>query len=81
MNRTTPAPGRRDHWTGYDATTLHRMLVEDAVQNHATDLAWMTGALQRIQQLTKRSLEDVFTAVVMEVESLGAHMPIASGPM
>lgn len=81
MNRTTPAPGKREHWSAYDANTLHRILVEDAVQAHATDLAWMTGAVQRIQQLTRRSLEEVFVAIVMEVESLGAHMPIASGPM
>lgn len=81
MNRTTPAPGQREHWSAYDATTLHRILVEDAVQAHATDLKWMTGALQRIQQLTKRPLEEVFQAVVMEVASLGAHMPIASGPI
>ena len=80
MSANLTPEGRRGVET-YSAGELHRMLVEDAVQNHATDLAWMTGALQRIQQLTKRSLEDVFTAVVMEVESLGAHMPIASGPM
>lgn len=81
MNRTTPAPGKRDHWSTYDPTTLHRILVEDAVQNHATDLPWMVGAIARMAEVTKRPAEELFQAVVMEVESLGARMPIASGPM
>lgn len=81
MNRTTPAPGKREHWSTYDPGTLHRILVEDAVQAHATDLAWMVGAIARMAELTKRPAEEVFRAVVMEVESLGAHMPVASGPV
>lgn len=79
--RTTPAPGQREHWSTYDANTLHRILVEDAVASHATDLKWFTGALQRIQQITKRPLEEIFAAVVTEVESFGMHMPMHSGPI
>jgi hypothetical protein len=79
--RTTPAPGEREHWTKYPPETLHRMLVEDAVAAHATDLAWMVGALARIAKDTRRPVEDVFSAVVAEVESLGAHMPMHSGPI
>jgi hypothetical protein len=79
--RTTPAPGQRDHWSNYGANTLHRILVEDALAAHATDLKWLIGALQRIQQITKRPLEEVFAAIVTEVESMGMHMPMHSGPI
>jgi Flp pilus assembly protein TadB len=41
----------------------------------------MVGALARIAKDTRRPVEDVFSAVVAEVESLGAHMPLHSGPI
>ncbi len=83
MNRTTPAPGQREHWASYDANTLHRILVEDAVLSHATDLKWAVGAYSRIGQLTRRGAEAAYTAVLDEVETITGvrHMPIQSGPI
>jgi hypothetical protein len=80
-DRTTPAPGQREHWSNYDAATLHRILVEDAIQAHATDLKWAVAAYSRIGQLTRKGAEEAYTAVRDEVIALGGHMPIASGPV
>lgn len=79
--RTTPAPGQREHWSKYDPETLRRILVEDAVASHATELSWMVGALARIAKETKRPVEDVFVGIVTEVEEMGLPMPLQSGPI
>lgn len=77
--RTTPAPGQREHWSKYSPEDLHRILVEDAVASHATDLPWAVGAYARIAKLTRRSIEDAFLAVVQEVETMGLSVPLHSG--
>jgi preprotein translocase subunit Sss1 len=79
MNRTTPAPGEREHWSKYSPTELHRILVEDAVAAHATDLPWAVGAYARIAKLTRKPIEDAFQAVVQEAATLGVDMPMHSG--
>jgi hypothetical protein len=79
MSRTTPAPGKREHWSAYDLDTLHRILVEDAVASHATDLPWMIGALGRIAKETKRPVEEVFLDIAGEVAGMGLPMPMHSG--
>lgn len=77
--RTTPAPGQREHWSKYSPEELHRILVEDALAVHATDLPWAVGAYARISKLTRKPIEDAFQAVVQEVATFGATMPMHSG--
>lgn len=71
----------RDHPRTYDPDTLHRLLVQDAVQMRATDLAWAVAAYERIAERRRISVDAAFTAVVDEVESLTGHrrMPLHSG--
>lgn len=79
--RTTPAPGKREHWSAYDPDTLRRILVEDAVASHATELTWMIGALARIAKEAKRPVEEVFLDITGEVTGMGLPMPMQSGPI
>jgi hypothetical protein len=79
--RTTPAPGQREHWSDYDANTLHRILVEDALAAHATELKWAVGAYSRIGKLTGKGAEAAFAAVREEVNEMGMPMPMHSGPI
>lgn len=83
MNRTTDAPDRRQPVAAYTATELHRILVEDAVLSHATELRWAIAAYTRIGQLTRRGSEDAYLAVLDEVETLSGHraLPVYSGPL
>lgn len=71
----------RDHPSTYDADTLHRLLVEDAVKMRATDLAWAVAAYERIAERRRTSVDAAFGAVVDEVEAITGrrHMPIHSG--
>lgn len=88
-NRRKLRPGRRHQLSpegrmppaAYSATELHKFLVEDAVNQHATDLPWMVAALRRIAELEHRGLDDTYLRVEHEVIALTGHgMPVYSGP-
>ena len=81
------APNQRDHPSKYTADQLRVTLVQDAVLNHATDLQWMTLALQRIATTTRgnssQALEATFNDLLDEVETLTGRreLPLHSGPI
>lgn len=64
----------------YKQGELHRMLVEDAVKRHATDLPWAVGAYDRIGKLSGKGAEAAYQAVLDDVEALTGLrvMPVTS---
>jgi hypothetical protein len=66
--------------TAYTADELHRFLVADAVQGHATSLPWAVAAYLRIGERTRKGADAAFVAVLDEVEALTGlrRMPVAS---
>lgn len=76
----TLTPQGRQPVENYDASTLHRLLVEDAVKGVATYLPWAIAAYSRIGTSTRRGAEDAYQAVLDEVESLTSsrRMPMSS---
>lgn len=64
----------------YTAGQLHRFLVEDGVQLHATDLPWAVKAYDRIGELHGCGAEEAYQRVRAEVRELSGHgMPVFSG--
>ena len=74
-------PGSRQHPSAYEPAHLRQLLVEDAVRSHATELRWMTYALIRLSEASGKGLEETFTSIVLEVETLTGRreMPLHSG--
>jgi len=63
----------------YTPQELHRFLVADAVNRHATHLPWAVAAYDRIGKKTGKGAEAAFQAVLDEVEALTGlrAMPVA----
>lgn len=72
--------GARQGVEAYTAPELHRFLVADAVNRHATNLPWAVAAYSRIGQRTGKGAEAAFSAVVDEVEALTGKrsMPVSA---
>jgi len=79
--RSTPPPDQREHPSAYDDVTLMRILVEDAVMSHATELRWFTAAIATLARRTRKPAEQVFIDLCDEVEAITGHrhLPMHSG--
>lgn len=74
-------PAKREDPSTYAPEHLRQLLVEDAVRSHATHLPWLVAAVQLIARAERKGLDDVFTSIVQEVETLAgrAELPLHSG--
>jgi len=69
MSRMNTPEGRMGV-EAYTPAELHRFLVADAVNRHATHLPWAVAAYDRIGKKTGKGAEAAFQAVLDEVEAL-----------